>query len=323
MRGKILLILFFCLFSPVACFASNVSIEAEANAFVNGRNVVLGDIAHMTGNESRIDQLAKAVIATAARPGASIVLTKEIISNRLIASGIGIGDIEWNLPETITVTTNSQLVPGETFSNLVIASIRKQLAARPDVEYVIETQHVPEKFVLPVGEIAYKVYFPHGIKMKMPTNANVAVTIDGNVYETEPVHAEIHRFEPVIVATSSIPQHTQITLEMLAIKKMETTNLQDYYRDINQVAGLNAKQTIQPGTVLTGMSITKPIVIKRGSYVMITAQIGSIAVSSLGTAMQDGAVGQRIKVKNQATSRLLQAEVLDSMTVRAVSINGK
>jgi flagella basal body P-ring formation protein FlgA len=96
-----------------------------------------------------------------------------------------------------------------------------------------------------------------------------------------------------------------------------------FLTDINKAVGLQAVNFLRPGTVLNSFSLRQPALIKRGSTVNILARAGGLEVSTVGIAMQDGILGQIIRVQNANSRRFLSAKVLDGSSVLATSSNGK
>jgi flagella basal body P-ring formation protein FlgA len=52
--------------------------------------------------------------------------------------------------------------------------------------------------------------------------------------------------------------------------------------------------------------------VKRGERVNIQSGKAGVLISATGTAMADGAKGQKINVKNLSSQRVIQATVVDS-----------
>ena len=92
-----------------------------------------------------------------------------------------------------------------------------------------------------------------------------------------------------------------------------------YYTDLNKVVGLASRRSLKPGMVLIDSMLVKPVLVKRGAAVNIVARIGSLEVTALGQAMQDGTQGQLIKVQNVNSAKFISARVLDGTTVQVLT----
>lgn len=71
----------------------------------------------------------------------------------------------------------------------------------------------------------------------------------------------------------------------------------DYIVNLNEINGKTAARNVSRGTILTREMIALETSIRRGDRVSITAISGAVKVRTMGTALQDGSVGQQIRVK--------------------------
>ena len=69
------------------------------------------------------------------------------------------------------------------------------------------------------------------------------------------------------------------------------------------------------GAVLSADHVEQVPVIFRGDEVELVAASSGIWVSARGVAVQDGSVGNRIRVRNRDSGRIVQGTVMDNGTV--------
>lgn len=79
--------------------------------------------------------------------------------------------------------------------------------------------------------------------------------------------------------------------------------------DPNQAIGLAAKRALSEGTELRPTMLKQPVVIKRGDQTVITAGSGGLLVRMSGKALEDGVLGEQIRVQNLTSKRTIQGEV--------------
>ena len=65
--------------------------------------------------------------------------------------------------------------------------------------------------------------------------------------------------------------------------------------------------------------LLQPIIVRRGAAVTLQVMQGEMLVSVAGEALQDGSVGQRIRVKNLLSKRIVTAKVIDEATVEVTA----
>lgn len=84
------------------------------------------------------------------------------------------------------------------------------------------------------------------------------------------------------------------------------------------LTGYQASMTIAAGAVLTQALVSGKTVVKRGQSLDLLASQGSIAISTRVEAQENGAIGQRIQVKNVSSGRVIEAEVINAEQVQVI-----
>jgi flagella basal body P-ring formation protein FlgA len=77
-----------------------------------------------------------------------------------------------------------------------------------------------------------------------------------------------------------------------------------------------AKRSLAPGDLLNRNWVTGVCLVRNGEMVRLLVQNGSISISVLARALQDGKLGDRIKVRNIESDRALTAVVIGRGEVR-------
>lgn len=84
------------------------------------------------------------------------------------------------------------------------------------------------------------------------------------------------------------------------------------------IIGKSLRRPIRQGEVFRSAQLEMPTVVKRGDLVSILTQVGAISVSSAGTAMSNGKIGEKIRIKNTQSERVIMAEVIEAGSVRTL-----
>ena len=79
--------------------------------------------------------------------------------------------------------------------------------------------------------------------------------------------------------------------------------------DPKQAIGMAAKRALSEGTELRPTMLKQPVIIKRGDQTVITAGSGGLSVRMTGKALEDGVLGEQIRVQNLSSKRTIQGEV--------------
>ncbi|MDO9138783.1 MAG: flagellar basal body P-ring formation chaperone FlgA [Methylobacter sp.] len=124
--------------------------------------------------------------------------------------------------------------------------------------------------------------------------------------------ALIKTYQMVVVLAQPAQRGDIISREHLALERRETSNLrEDFVTQIEQAENKQATRQLNTGAMLNFKSLTEPKLIKRNDKVMIGTSAAGVSINMSGIAMADGAKGQRIKVKNQNSGRVINATVIN------------
>jgi flagella basal body P-ring formation protein FlgA len=72
------------------------------------------------------------------------------------------------------------------------------------------------------------------------------------------------------------------------------------------------KRQLNAGVPITGDILSQPVLIKRGEAVTITAEGDGLSVKMPGVAMSDGRRGEQIRIKNNNSAKIVDAQVTDA-----------
>jgi flagella basal body P-ring formation protein FlgA len=131
------------------------------------------------------------------------------------------------------------------------------------------------------------------------------------------VPAQVALFRRTPVASRNLDRgeiisSADISPEVVNISQLRHGQLNDY----DSILGKEIKRPITQGEAFRSAALDAPMVIKRGDIVNIEIQAGAISVSSQGTAMSHGRVGDRIRVRNSQSDRIVNAQVIASGKVQ-------
>jgi flagella basal body P-ring formation protein FlgA len=138
---------------------------------------------------------------------------------------------------------------------------------------------------------------------------------DGRVVKGQ-VRMRIRKFEEVLVTLDRIQRHEALSRSNLAVRRMEVTTLRE--RPATSLAELDnhrASRIIRKDQILTHTTAEPVPDIDVGKEVTIVLSEELLQITAPGRCLQSGSAGDYIKVKNQATGKVLKARVIDSQSV--------
>jgi flagella basal body P-ring formation protein FlgA len=123
--------------------------------------------------------------------------------------------------------------------------------------------------------------------------------------------AVITVYEHVIVLTRPVQRGDIITRQDLASEKRDVSKLRgDFVTQAEQVENKQAARPMPEGSIVAMKGFIEPKLIKRGDSVIISNTQPAFAIRMNGVALMDGSQGQRIRVKNENSGRVISAVVV-------------
>ncbi len=173
---------------------------------------------------------------------------------------------------------------------------------------ITETQFDP-RLQLPLCEQPLQVFAQGEIKAGRNT---IGVRCGGSkswmIYSV----VGIKSYKDVLVLSKSLRRNEMIRAEDIVTETRDIATLQQgYVLDPAEVINKQASRNLAAGSVLNKLSYEELILIKRGERVNIQSGKAGLLISATGTALTDGAKGERISVKNITSQRVIQGIVVD------------
>ncbi len=153
----------------------------------------------------------------------------------------------------------------------------------------------------------------------------VTVSQPGKPDAIVPVVLDVRRFGNVVVSKRQIDRIKSVTADDVMIQRQEVSGLVDYFPSVDQVVGKFATRTIGPAQLIKSRDLeeaslrTQPVVIKFGDQVHVVARLGGVlAVRVKGEALQEGRVGERIRIRNISSQKTVVGRVVSGQEVEVI-----
>jgi flagella basal body P-ring formation protein FlgA len=148
-------------------------------------------------------------------------------------------------------------------------------------------------------------------------NANLMFESDGQVISALPVAGRFDELVEVPVLKQRLIfgniiedgdiDHAEITASQLR---------KDYVQNEADMIGKTPEHSISPGRPIYAHELTAPVVLKKGKSVTMRFSTPRMDLRTNGEAMDDGAVGETVRVKNEESKKIVHAVVEGPETVR-------
>jgi len=124
------------------------------------------------------------------------------------------------------------------------------------------------------------------------------------------VPVTITQFADVIVTTETVSQGQFLKANQIKLERRSLNFLNNgYLKSFKQAIGQKLKTTLAKGLVVKPNNLNRPYTIKQGQNVNILAKSALISVRIKGKALSNGRVGDRIRVKNTSTNKIVEGTV--------------
>lgn len=145
----------------------------------------------------------------------------------------------------------------------------------------------------------------------------VKVSCSGDRPWSKFIPAEVNLFSEVAVATGSVRRGVVIESHHIQMMEINVANLRRApVFNPASLLGMELKYPLTAGSAYSLDIVKSPVVIQRGDLVQMVAQSGNLEIKQQGEAMQNGAIGHVISVKNSSSKVVIQAEVVSSGRVK-------
>jgi flagella basal body P-ring formation protein FlgA len=174
-----------------------------------------------------------------------------------------------------------------------------------------------QEFTVPKGKLSFQVTAPKHTDWLGPIPFRVHIAVDGQVFEKIIAPATIEVWSDVVLAAKPIGKFQPIEEDDIVVKKMNLARVPaNVIVRLDQVLGQRAKHSIAANSVLRSDQVESPPVVQRGDVVQMIAESSFLKVAARGLAKESGAVGDRIRVMNMGSKKIVYAQVVDQKTVQ-------
>ncbi|MFO7859550.1 MAG: flagellar basal body P-ring formation chaperone FlgA [Ectothiorhodospiraceae bacterium] len=131
------------------------------------------------------------------------------------------------------------------------------------------------------------------------------------------VSVRITQEKAVLVAAEALPRGTILSESHLRAVERNVNRLsRGYYVDPEDVVGMQTGRPLREGDLITASRIEARRLVERGQRVLITAGSAVTEISMNGEALEPGRRGERVRVRNSSSGRVVEGEVVADSRVR-------
>ncbi|MBL4782142.1 MAG: flagellar basal body P-ring formation protein FlgA [Porticoccaceae bacterium] len=180
----------------------------------------------------------------------------------------------------------------------------------------VKIGHLDARLTLPNCNTALEAFLPPGANVSGKTT--IGVRCQGLRPWTLYVPASVTTVTTVLIANAPLRRGHLVGAEDIARQTKDIRSLnRAYLSKPQQVIGKVLKKNLANGALFTSAVLTEPHIIEKGQQVSLQAGSHGLKVNVTAIALNDGAVGEKIRVKNLSSGKVVGGTILVSGVVRA------
>ncbi|MCO6432473.1 MAG: flagellar basal body P-ring formation protein FlgA [Deltaproteobacteria bacterium] len=288
-----------------------IRIEGRKNAIVNTGVIKLSDLAEVSSphiaDDETVIALKKLEIDSSPAPGDELTIPAARVLERMQEHGVKLSDLIYVLPRIITVKRAArQLSAAE-----VEQAIKDYFAASGRDVMVKSTDYKGSAWVAPnvtkLDLTPFNTPRAHEIGFTIaPQSAE-----GGDARFT--IKAVIDEWLEIPVAKRPLTRGAEVSQDDFIMARLNLSALpNDAAREGEEVVGLETSSDIAPGEIFRRSKLVVPPVVSQGSKVTLLYKRGPLEASATGIALENGAMGDQIRVRNDASKKIISGKVLSA-----------
>jgi len=122
----------------------------------------------------------------------------------------------------------------------------------------------------------------------------------------------------VAIAAAPVAANEALTDAQVTIERRDISNIADPISSPAEAVGQMSRRMLRPGDILRSGQLSSPVLVKRGDAVLMVARREGIEVSAAGEALDAGARGAVIRVRNAGSGQVVRMRVAGQGTVEPI-----
>ncbi len=172
----------------------------------------------------------------------------------------------------------------------------------------------------PIGRVSFEVHPVSPNPFRGPAVVRAEILVNERTEKVLTMTVDTRFYRDVLVTTRAVRRGTLFADDMVELEERDVTNLRyGYFSDVAALSGMQARRPVGAGAVVNERHVELIPVVKRGDGITMMAQSPNMQISASGVALQDGGMGEHIRVKNTDSGKIVIGEVVDAGTVQVGS----
>jgi flagella basal body P-ring formation protein FlgA len=286
-----------------------IRIQGRAEAIVTDHTVRLGDVAQIDSpniqDDEAIIELKRIAVGVSPKAGDSVTFEGSKVLERLRDEGVRLDSIRYSLPRNISVTRAFREVKLDELER-ALASFLAKGEKQVDVKQII----VERPIRVPTDSLGLEVV---ALQNTRPGHIGVDYkSVAGSDEVRFQLKAVADEWRLMPVASRPLVKGATITADDVQLMKVNGTSVgRDAIEHLGDIVGRNLIKDIGQGEMFKASVVVVPAVITAGSRVVVVFRQNRLEVTASGIALENGGMGQDIRVRNDSSKKVIVGKVSD------------
>ncbi|WP_432462994.1 MULTISPECIES: flagellar basal body P-ring formation chaperone FlgA [unclassified Agarivorans] len=182
--------------------------------------------------------------------------------------------------------------------------VDSHITHKPDQKIELTANQLDERIAIPNCPSGFSYSLANG-EIRRNTSVLVSCTDETNWRLYIPVRKQVLLL--VVIANGPLQEGAVLTKQHLSLSYLPENRLRgSYFTELSSLLGAKLKRSLRKDQIINGRDIC---LVCKGDAVIISAGAGGLSVSTQGTALSSGSIGDTIKVRNNKSQRLVTGRI--------------
>ncbi|BBB62254.1 hypothetical protein UNDKW_3981 [Undibacterium sp. KW1] len=309
----------WCLLADIAA-AKTVQLELRSVVQVKSARLVLADVVNVDAATQREEaQLLALPIGTMSLTAGNMVVQRKALEKWVRQhAGARSRDIHWVGADAVNIMLQTQIVDAAKVRSHARAVLEEWISLNVrdagSSDIAIRDQGELQALVVPAGEVKVRIsHLSEPLSLRSKLTVLLDVLISDQVVKSVPVLFELSGSRQAFIARHDIARGGAVSEADVELREV------DIFADVNEPVSpitfaktaVRAKTGLHKGAILNRANIETVPDVARGEFVVLLARDGLVSIESRVEAMQDGYVGQIIKVRPGNSNNQIPAKIIE------------
>ncbi len=298
--------------------AGPVVVTLRPSASATESPVCVGHVASLSGGTVALrEQIARLDLADRPKSGKPLSLLRELVVYRIQVAGIERDRFRVQGAAVVRVTPGPVSLTEEDFLQAAREALLDKLSLPPDDVAVALAllPALPQLTLTPRDEVQLQAVVHEPVNVPGRLRIDVAILVNGERSDVVPVLVDVKVYQAVALAERRIEAGEALTEDNVRFERrpVEAPGSCLVPKDVK--AGQKARRPLPAGQLILPSAVEalnpdNPILVRQRDLVKVTARVGSLRVTALAEAEQDGRAGDRVRVRNVDSRKELVGRVV-------------